>query len=263
MNKVSVVIRNRNEAEYLKTTLEILTKVYPEDIVEIIVIDNNSKDDSIKIAEAFKCRVIFIEDFTYGKAINLGIREAVADHVLLLSAHAVPVGRSFFKNAMSAMAENENVAGIRFINSIENYQRALKNNFIVKDPLRFGLMAGCCLVNKKVWEEIKFDEKLPFSEDKEWTRKVVEHGYKVLDLNETFYYFIRRSKKSLLNRFKNETLAEYSLHNKTYLSTPRLVGSFLKTIFYINLKRFMHDQIHAFKIFRTKLSIQKELKKNQ
>lgn len=161
------------------------------------------------------------------------------------------------------MAENENVAGIRFINSIENYQRALKNNFIVKDPLRFGLMAGCCLVNKKVWEEIKFDEKLSFSEDKEWTRKVVQQGYKVLDLNETFYYFISRSKKSLLNRFKNETLAEYSLHNKTYLSTPRLVGSFLKTIFYINLKRFMHDQIHAFKIFRTKLSIQKELKKNQ
>lgn len=260
MNKVSVVIRNRNEAFYLKKSLEILNKVYKKDILEIIVIDNESTDDSLEVAEAQGCRILKIFDFTYGKAINLGVSEAQSDFVLLLSAHAVPVGNSFFENSLEQMMMNPKVAGIRFINSISNYERALKNNFKIEDPLRFGLAAGCCMINKRVWNTYKFDETLPASEDKEWSLRVNNAGYDILDFNEGFFYFINRDQNSLVSRFRNETLAEYQLHNKKFPSRLKIFLSFLYSALIKNTAAFFKKIGYDYRIMKAKFYISHKLK---
>ena len=262
MNKVSVVIRNRNEAFYLKKSLEILNAVYKDDIFEIIVVDNESTDDSLGIAKKQGCRIVKITDFTYGKAINLGINEAQSNFVLLLSAHAVPIGNSFFKNSTSEMERNPDVAGIRYVNSISNYERALKNDFKVEDPLRFGLMAGCCLINKKIWETIKFDESLSFSEDKEWSLRAINAGYDILDFNEGFFYFINRDKNSLVSRFRNETLAEYRLHKKEFPSKFKIFLSFLIDAFFQNGINSLKEIKFQWSKFKAKIEISEKLKKS-
>lgn len=147
---ISVVIRNKNESSALENVLSILTKLYSEDINEIIIVDNNSVDDSILVSNKYNCKVITIDKFTYGSATNLGISSANSKYVLLLSAHAIPVGKSFFKNTIQELQKSNTIAGVRFINSIENYNRAILNDFKVKDPLKFGLMTGCAIVNKEV-----------------------------------------------------------------------------------------------------------------
>jgi glycosyltransferase involved in cell wall biosynthesis len=76
---ISIVIRNKNEAAL--NVLTILTKVYAADFDEIIVVDNNSTDDSRIIAGKFK--IINIESFTYVKTINLGVETAKNNYVLL------------------------------------------------------------------------------------------------------------------------------------------------------------------------------------
>lgn len=263
MNKVSVVIRNKNEASYLNTTLKILTEVYFKDLREIIVIDNDSTDSSVKVAKSYGCVVHKIKDFTYGRAINIGIEKAASNYVLLLSSHAVPVGQSFFQNTMNYININPQIAGIRYINGIENFKRALDNNFIIKEPLRFGLMAGCCLINKEVWKEIKFNEQLTFSEDKEWSSRVMDVGYEIADLNETFFYFINRSKKSLITRFKNETFEEYNLQKKRFPSKIHLVGSFVKAGFLKNGGSFFEKISYEYQLLKAKLDIQKELKEQK
>lgn len=260
MNKASVVIRNRNEAFYLRKSLEILNTVYKDDIQEIIIVDNESSDDSLKIAKDQGCRIVEITDFTYGKAINLGISEARSNFILLLSAHAVPLGNSFFKNSMKQIEINPNVAGIRFINSISNYERALENNFEVEDPLRFGLMAGCCLINKNVWNTIRFNESLPFSEDKEWSLRAKNAGYDILDFNEGFFYFINRDKNSLVSRYRNETLAEYQLHNKKFPSKIKIFLSFLYSAFGKNTASFFNKLDYEYRIMKAKFYISHKLK---
>lgn len=259
LNKVSIVIRNKNEAAYLETTLKILTELYAEDVYEIILIDNESTDGSVEVARRYGCIVHEITDFTYGKAINMGIQKASSNYVLLLSSHAVPIGQGFFSNSINYMALNPKTAGIRFVNSISNYKRALENNLKVKEPLKFGLMAGCCLVNKIVWKEIKFDEKLAFSEDKEWSLRVMNAGYEIADLNESFFYFINRSRKSLINRYRNETLEEYRLHQKKFPSRIHLVGSFIKAAFIKNSGRFIEKIGYEYEILKVKLYIRKKL----
>lgn len=259
--KVSVVIRNKNEAGALENVLSILNRLYLGEIKEIIVVDNQSTDMSTSIAKRLGCKVITIENFSYGRAINLGIEAASSVYVLLLSAHAIPVGNSFFKNSIVALEKSETIAGIRYINSIDNYNRALQNDFVVKDPLRFGLMAGCCMVNKKVWEQFKFNEELVFSEDKEWSQRVVENGFDILDFNETFFYFINRQQKSILERYKNETIAEYQLHNKDYPSPARSVLSFCKKNLVTNPLEFLKIVKNDLLILKTKLEIHKTLKR--
>lgn len=258
---ISILIRNKNEANALENILSILTKVYFEHYSEIIIVDNYSTDDSVKIAEKYNCRVIMIKDFSYGRATNLGIENAKFKYVLLLSSHAIPIGISFFKNTIDALNSIDNIAGIRYINSIENYNRAVKNNFLVKEPLKFGLMTGCALVNKEVWEQFKFNEELPFSEDKEWSERVFNNGFEILDLNETFFYFIKRNRESNISRYKNETLSEYILHKKKFPSLIIIGIMFVKKIVFTNTKEYFKVIFYDILIFKTKIEIYRKLKK--
>jgi hypothetical protein len=157
---------------------------------------------------------------------------------------------------------DQNIAGIRFINSIENYNRALINDFEVKEPLKFGLFGGCCIVNKKVWEQSKFNEELVASEDKEWSERVMKRGYRILDLNETFFYFINRNQKASLKRYKIETIAGYQLTKKKFPSPVLFFGSFLKKVILTNTKNYFKTIANDFLVLKTKYEIYKKLKKD-
>ena len=260
VNKVSVVIRNKNEAGALQNVLNILVSLYFEFIAEIIVIDNQSTDNSRTIAKEYNCRIDCMDDFTYGKAINRGIELAQSKYILLLSSHAAPVGKSFFSSSFTALEDSQNVAGIRYVNSFENYNRALKNNFEVKEPLYNGLMAACCLVNREVWDEYKFNEDLVALEDKEWSLRVMEKGYKILDLNETYFYFINRDLNSSRNRFKNETIAECQLHHKSFSTPTKSLISFFKKILWTNNLDYLKVIFQDIAMFKTKMEIYASLK---
>lgn len=256
---ISIVIRNKNEGDVLESILNILHKVYAHDIDEIIVVDNNSTDHSIKVASRFNCKIINIDSFTYGKATNLGISKAKNNLVLLLSAHAVPIGNSFFKNSIQVFESNPSLAGIRYINSYANYLRAIENNFKVKEGLSFGLMTACAMVNKKVWEEDKFDEDLVFSEDKEWSDRVIKSGYEIMDFNETFFYHIERNQKGILNRYQNETIAYHQLHNLKYTSLVKIITILFYKLSFQFPKEYLGKVIYELRLFKIKLKIRRKL----
>ncbi|WP_034057541.1 glycosyltransferase family 2 protein [Lacinutrix jangbogonensis] len=258
---ISVVIRNKNEAKALAHVLSILTSLYSNDIGEIILVDNKSTDNSVLVAEKYGCKIVTISHFTYGKATNLGINEAKFKYVLLLSAHAIPIGSSFFKSAIASFENNSKVAGIRFVNSFENYIRAHKNDYQVKNPLKYGLMTACAMVNKSVWEEYKFDEALVASEDKYWSKTVVDHGFLIKDVAETFFYFARRTEVSNLNRFKHETIADYQLHGEKYSSYFKIVASSVYKMTIINMSSFFQNIYNELKFLKIKFQIKDTLNK--
>nr|WP_235878243.1 hypothetical protein [Flavobacterium davisii] len=85
----------------------------------------------------------------------MGIESAKNNVVLLLSAHVIPMGIAFLKILFLLFKIKKKWAGVRFINSAKNFERALEYDFEVKKPLDFGLMAACCLVSKEVWGRSK------------------------------------------------------------------------------------------------------------
>lgn len=245
--KISVLIRNKNEARALDRVLNILIRVYKDEIDEIIVVDNESVDDSEIIAQKYNCKIIKLANFTYGKALNLGIENSRNKYILLLSAHAAPVGANFIKNSLKILNSDHQIAGLRYINSIENYDRFLNNDKIIKDPIKYGIVAACCMVNKDSWERVKFNEELVGGEDKEWSKRVIDHNFKILDVNETYFYFIKRTKQQLFNRYKVELIINDKLNSIEYT----LINAFNGLIrsLYIIFKSFLIDLYYSFKRF--------------
>lgn len=257
---VSIVIRNKNESKALERMLPILLYHYQNDFSEIILVDNNSTDNSVAIAKKHRCKIESISDFTYGKAINLGIAKAKNNFVLILSAHTIPIGASFFKTAMNTFKTNSKVAGIRFINSMANYERAHKLNYIVSKPLENGLMAACAIINKEVWQSHKFDESLMFSEDKEWSQRVVGDGFIIKEVAETFFYFAKRNEASILNRYINENVANSILKKEKHQTYFKIFGSSLFNMTFQNAGLFFKKIGYEFKMLKAKLKIRKEIK---
>ena len=87
MTKVSVVIPNYNGEKFLRDCLNSLNDQSMKDF-EIIIVDNGSKDDSVKvISECLKDVKLIRLDKNYGfsRAVNEGIRAASAPYVILLN----------------------------------------------------------------------------------------------------------------------------------------------------------------------------------
>ena len=87
---VSVIIRTKNEERWLQQCLE---KIYQQSYrnFEIIIVDNESKDKTIKVAKEYKLKIVKIKKFLPGKAINLGITKSKGDIIICLSAHCIPL----------------------------------------------------------------------------------------------------------------------------------------------------------------------------
>src|ERR1700719_2268664 len=79
---VSVLIRVHNEEPALRR------------LFEFLVIDNESKDESAEVAKRMGARVFTFPRslFSYGRAINVGVRLCCGDLIVLLSAHSWPQG---------------------------------------------------------------------------------------------------------------------------------------------------------------------------
>ena len=94
MNKYSVVIPMYNSADTIEESLYSILKQTRYDLIdEIVIVDDGSKDDSIKVVEAFietnkceKIRLISKENGGAASARNVGIRSAKNEWIALLDA---------------------------------------------------------------------------------------------------------------------------------------------------------------------------------
>lgn len=192
--RVSVVIRNRNETSSLRIVLKALTlQDYPG--LEIVLVDNASTDDSLRVAAEFGVRAITLTDFTYGKALNAGFATATGDLIIVLSAHSVPLGPDFIRRAAEAF-KDMSVAAARLVYAGKGADmlRWLNPEILEgdgQDYISKGPLASGCVIRRSVWEQIPFDEDAIAAEDKLWSRDVLRSGYKIISPIPAFYYYAK------------------------------------------------------------------------
>jgi len=86
---VSLVIPAHNEEEGLKQ----LFKTKPQFIDEVIIVDNNSSDNTFSLAKSFGANVIYLSQMGYGLACKTGLVAASGDIICLLDAdNSYPIG---------------------------------------------------------------------------------------------------------------------------------------------------------------------------
>ncbi len=200
IDNVSVILRCRNEERWIGHTIQsCLDHInHPE----IIVIDNKSSDESIKIAKNFahdplitsnkkytKMKFLDINDYTPGKAINLGVKNAKHELILIISSHCIL--RSFnLENIEKQLNQHSCIFGNQnpYYFGKRISKRYVWANFTSKkiinpyseDEARYFMHNALSCFKKRTLEENPFDEFLQGKEDRYWAQDIINNGKTIL-----------------------------------------------------------------------------------
>jgi rhamnosyltransferase len=181
----SIVIRTKNEEALLGLTL---SKVFSQTLadIEVIVVDSGSTDRTLEIAQKFPVQIVEIrpQDFTYGRALNVGYAKAQSNLVVSLSAHAIPLITDWLKLLLDHF-EDPRVAGVwgEETTSVSRqvppkiYRQDL-STFL--DDVYIGFSNANGAVRRAIWQAHPFREDLPATEDKEWAYWALSAGYVIV-----------------------------------------------------------------------------------
>jgi rhamnosyltransferase len=270
--QLSVVIRNKNQAKEMALCLASIKQQIVPFAYEIIVVDNNSSDNSIEIAKQFNCTLVHIsdEEFTYGNALNKAIAHSKGEIIVIISSHIVLLSNHFLA-AIPNIFVQADVAGARFID-VSN-AASLKNSILqpVKKVYQTqkdtyinawnnGTVNHCAAIRKSVWQQIPYCSNVFYSEDKIWSYKVLAAGYAIQINNPLYYKYNRELNRQQLLKRRSLEAAAYQLFTKSNKfvypysigGSYRFLGRQLKSVFF---------RLHAY--FWVRRSSRKIIKQHQ
>jgi len=110
---ISIIIPAYNEEKVIAKTIESTMEIdYPQK--EIIVVDDGSKDNTLRIAKSYeqdKVKVLHKENGGKASALNYGLTFARGEIIAILDADTI-VGKSSLKEIAKIFADDENIAAV-------------------------------------------------------------------------------------------------------------------------------------------------------
>ena len=191
MKSISVIIRCRNEEEHIGLTIQSVIDHFENP--EIIIIDNQSTDESMKVVSLFDRHDIrkysLNGNYTPGKALNFGVKKANNDTILILSAHSqiTDINKDWIeKDLNNHVAIFGNQTPIykgkkiskRYIWS--HFTKIRHQNLYSKIEDRYFLHNAFCFYKRDFLLENPFNEDLSGKEDRYWAIDIVKKGYTYL-----------------------------------------------------------------------------------
>lgn len=187
MDKVSVIIRNKNEGAYIGFAIQSCLDYFNKP--EIIIVDNGSTDDSLEIVNLFKDRtsisVISIDDYTPGKSINKGVKVATHPTILVLSAHAQITAVDLedvnkqLQNYVAVFGQQNPVYRGKKISKRyvwSHFKDEDQVNLFSSIEKRPFLHNAFCFYKKSTLLQHPMPEQYPGKEDRFWARDMINHG---------------------------------------------------------------------------------------
>ena len=200
-NKFSVVIRSKNEENWIGHCIQsILDHLYKP---EIIVVDNNSNDETLPIVKSFKedpllkndnnkytnIKIYSTSNYSPGKAINIGVKKSSNENILVISAHCILKKINLEKH----IKDLKNYKCI-FGNQIPVWKgkkltkRYIWSHFVNKEVInmysemenRYFMHNALAIYNRSFLLKNKFNENLTSKEDRYWVNSIIKKKFKYL-----------------------------------------------------------------------------------
>lgn len=210
VRNTSIVILTYNNLDYTKTCINSIKSFNDMDSYEIIVVDNNSTDGTIKwLKEQEDLKVIFNkENLGFPKGCNQGIELAnPKNDIFLLNNDTVIMPNSILNLRMALYSEN-NIGAVGAIsNSVAYYQQvsldfnnfndyikfATKNNIPndKKHEERLKLVGFAMIIKRSVIDKVGLlDERFTPGnyEDDDLSLRIVQEGYKLLLCQDSYIH---------------------------------------------------------------------------
>ena len=190
MDKVSLIIRTKNEERWIKPCLDSLIKQSYSNF-EVIIVDNNSIDDTLKIINNHtlinKIKIVKIQKYIPGESLNIGIKAASGKVIVCISAHCIPGDDKWLKNLVSPLNLDSKI--------VATYGRQIPMPYSNPDDVRDLLLVfskderyqkndyffhnAHSAFFKSIWKKFPFSESLTNIEDREFGKNLIENGYTI------------------------------------------------------------------------------------
>jgi len=159
-----------------------------------------------------------------------------------LSAHALPFDRDWLKNIIEPFG-NENVAGVMGkslphpdCNPFDRrglYRRFGTDRKYLDYNSSITFSNANSAIRKKAWQDVSFDEALPYSEDLKWSRGMMQKGWVfIYEPTATVFHSHNETPRQLFHRFYNESKARSLMgfsegrFSKRHIAFDFIVGTF-------------------------------------
>ncbi len=208
-DKVSVIIPVLNEEKYVKNCLEsILAQDYPQNHLEVILVDGNSEDKTIDIIKEYTEKYSFIkllanEKKTVQHALNIGIKNATGKYIVRMDAHA-SYANDYISKSIEYLKKTKcaNVGGTTVVRGKNFIQKVIAAAY--HSPFALGgskhydenyegyadTVAWGAFERQYLLKIGMYDEKLPRSEDDDLNFRITERGDKIFvtpKIKSTYY----------------------------------------------------------------------------
>ena len=191
---ISVIVRTKNEEKHIGHCIQSLTDFIGKP--EIIIVDNESTDNTIPIINRFEYHdiekiTIPKNDYTPGKSLNLGVKQCTEDYVMILSAHCEIVKFDF--DQVKEQLDRNGVGAIwgkqtpiwdgkkisrRYMWS--NFGDEPQTNYWCESEDRYFFHNAFSIFRTSYLKKYPFDEHYSGKEDRYWANKQIENGFEIL-----------------------------------------------------------------------------------
>jgi rhamnosyltransferase len=241
----SIVIRAFNEEKHLPRLLEGVRWQTVRD-ADVILVDSGSRDATVQVAQSFGARVVSItpQEFTFGRALNLGMASARADRVVIVSAHCYPVYPDWLEQLLKPLDDSQ--VAISYgkqrggeTNPYSEQQFFRKYFPDISQPRQgqpYSHNANAA-IRRSLWEQQPYNENLTGLEDLSWSSWVMSQGYAIAYTAEAEVMHLHaESPAQVYRRYQREAIAmkqilpesRFSLWNFLRLWTGMTVSDILQ-----------------------------------
>jgi biofilm PGA synthesis N-glycosyltransferase PgaC len=255
---VSIVMPCYNEGDSIGKAIEnLLSMNYPKNMIEIIVVDDKSKDNSVEIIKEYvkkynNVRLIVNEKNSGGAAepTNIGIRAAKYDYIAVADSDSYPEKDALIK-MIGFLQEDKSIGGVTgavLAKSSETFAQKLQYlEYVVICFARklldyidsvYVTPGPFALYRKKVLFEIGLFDKKNLTQDIEIVWRMMSHGYKArMSLDAKIYTITPRTfKKWWGQRVRwniggTQTIVKY----KKWAFKKNMLGMFIIPFFSVSL----------------------------
>jgi rhamnosyltransferase len=239
MPSVSIVIRALNEAAHLPALYSgLLRQTRRPD--QVILVDSGSTDDSVAVSRAHGAEIVHIkpDEFSFGRALNLGCSYATGDILVFVSAHVYPLDEKWL-DQMVAPFERPEVGLVYGGQTGDN-----RSHFSELELLRtwfpdvsdddqdtpFCNNANCA-VRASAWRDLPYDETLTGLEDLDWAKRALESGWKlVYQADARIAHIHNEPFAATRNRYRREAIAHRRIFHDQDINLFEAVALFVLSV---------------------------------
>ncbi len=226
---ISLVIRCLNEEAHIGRLLSGV-RMQTRSPDQVVLVDSGSTDATLAIASAvMDIEVVRIhpEDFSFGRALNLGMEAVTSDLAVLASAHVYPVYDTWLDSLVLPL-DNDPVVALSYGRQVVppagrlSEAQLLLQWFPQKSTPRqhhpFCNNANAA-IRTSLWQEMPYDEDLTGLEDLAWAQAALAEGYLLSYVADAPIVHVHdESFSQITNRYRREAIAHRQIFHDQRMS---------------------------------------------